>query len=150
MAAYPVAAKTSAAGVSAAVSGACLYLLQTYVFKGTVPDGIASMIYIAVPGILAFGAAYLAPHQPRPLPYDQGGILPPGTSRVTNTSGSNVTVSPAAYPPGGGYRGGLPAAEVGPPPEVPSGSVLPQAAYPPQAGKLAVPGDPPAGEPPGM
>jgi hypothetical protein len=64
--AYPVAPKTSAAGVSAAVSGAVLYLLQTYVFKGSVPGGVASLIYVSVPGLLAFAAAYLAPHQPRP------------------------------------------------------------------------------------
>ena len=63
--AYPVAPKTSAAGVSAAVAGAALYLLQTYVFKGDVPDGIASLIYVAVPGVVAFGAAWLAPHQHR-------------------------------------------------------------------------------------
>ena len=62
----PIAPKTQAAGVSAAVAGAALYLLQTYVFKGDVPAGVASMVYIAVPGIVAFVAAYWAPHQVRP------------------------------------------------------------------------------------
>jgi hypothetical protein len=62
---YPVEPKTQAAGVTAAVSGAALWLLSTYVFKGSVPDGVASMVYIAVPGVLAFVAAYLAPHQHR-------------------------------------------------------------------------------------
>jgi hypothetical protein len=62
----PIAPKTSAAGVSAAVAGAALYLLSTYAFKGDVPAGVASMVYIAVPGIVAFVAAYLAPHQVRP------------------------------------------------------------------------------------
>jgi hypothetical protein len=36
------------------------------VFKGTLNPGLESLIYAAVPGILAFGAAYLAPHTPRP------------------------------------------------------------------------------------
>jgi hypothetical protein len=48
------------------VSGAALWLLSTYVFRGSVPDGVASMVYIAVPGLLALAAAYLAPHQVRP------------------------------------------------------------------------------------
>jgi hypothetical protein len=46
MSQYPIAPKTQAAGVSAAVSGALLYILQTYVFKGNVPDGIASLILL--------------------------------------------------------------------------------------------------------
>ena len=64
--AAPVAPKTQAAGVSAAVAGAVLYVLQQYVFKGDVPAGIESLIYTAVPGVIAFAAAYLAPHQVRP------------------------------------------------------------------------------------
>ena len=63
--AYPVEPKVQVAGVTAAVSGAVLWVLGTYVFKGTVPDGIASMIYVATPGVLAFAAAWLAPHQHR-------------------------------------------------------------------------------------
>jgi len=67
--AYPVEPKVQVAGVTAAVSGAVLWVLGTYVFKGTVPDGVASMIYVATPGVLAFVAAYLAPHQHRdPVP----------------------------------------------------------------------------------
>ena len=65
MSQYPIAAKTQAAGVSAAVSGAALYLLQAYVFKGAVPAGVESLIYAAVPGLVAFAAAYMAPHQDR-------------------------------------------------------------------------------------
>ena len=62
---YPVEPKVQVAGVTAAVSGAALWVLSTYVFKGSVPDGIASMIYVATPGVLAFVAAYFAPHQHR-------------------------------------------------------------------------------------
>jgi hypothetical protein len=75
--AYPVAAKTQAAGVSAAVAGAALYLLQTYVFKGAVPAGVESLIYLAVPGIVAFVAAYLAPHQVRPGDTPAAPVPPP-------------------------------------------------------------------------
>lgn len=127
MSQYPASPKVQAASLTAAVSGAALWLLGHYVFKGNVPDGIASMVYIAVPGALAYAAGWLAPHQERPL-YDRGGVLPSGVSRVTNTSGSNIAVPPAAYPP--------------------SVQGLPD--LPPQAEKLASPGGPPAGEPPGM
>ena|SRR6266700_2822287 len=93
--AYPVAPKTSAAGLSAAVSGAVLYLLQTYAFKGTVPDGIASLIYVAVPGVLAFAAAYMAPHQSRPLRpgYDSRAGFDDGPPPADP---SNVTLRPPA------------------------------------------------------
>lgn len=63
--AYPIAPKTTAAGTSATVAGAALYLLQTYVFHKAVPAGVESLIYAAVPGVVAFVAAYLAPHQHR-------------------------------------------------------------------------------------
>ena len=63
--AYPVEPKVQVAGVTAAVSGAVLWILGKYVFQGAVPDGIASMVYVAMPGVLAFVAAYFAPHQHR-------------------------------------------------------------------------------------
>ena len=67
--AYPVEPKVQVAGVTAAVSGAVLWILGKYVFQGAVPDGIASMVYVAMPGVLAFAAAWLAPHQHRdPVP----------------------------------------------------------------------------------
>ena len=66
--AAPIEPKTQAAGVSGAVAGAVLYLLQQYVFKGSVPAGVESLIYTAVPGLVAFVAAYLAPHQSRTPP----------------------------------------------------------------------------------
>ena len=66
---YPVEPKVQVAGVTAAASGAVLWIPGKYVFKGAVPDGIASMVYVAMPGVLAFVAAYFAPHQHRdPVP----------------------------------------------------------------------------------
>jgi hypothetical protein len=62
----PIAPKVQAASLSAAVAGAVLYLLQQYVFRGSVPAGVESLIYLAVPGVVALVAGYLAPHQVRP------------------------------------------------------------------------------------
>src|SRR6266487_1388911 len=64
--AYPVAPKAQAAGVAGAISGAAVWALSTYEFKGNVDPGLVSLIYAAAPGLVAFGAAYMAPHQPRP------------------------------------------------------------------------------------
>src|SRR6266566_9332434 len=64
--AYPAAPKVQAASVTAAASGAALWILSRYVFRGAVPDGVASLVYAAVPGVLAFAAGWLAPHQDRP------------------------------------------------------------------------------------
>ena len=55
------------AGTAAAtIAGAIVYILQAYVFKGTVNPGLVSLVYAAVPGALALAAGYLAPHTPRP------------------------------------------------------------------------------------
>jgi hypothetical protein len=105
MSQYPVSPKVQAASLTAAVSGAALWLLSHYVFRGSVPDGIASMVYIAVPGVLAYAAGWLAPHQPRP-----GHDL---TDELITVKGHDLTdeqaaafkaalenaVSPAGYPP---------------------------------------------------
>jgi hypothetical protein len=66
--AYPVEPKAQAGAAAAAAAGGILYLLQHYVFKGTVPDGVQSMVYLVAPGVVAFVAAYLAPHQSRTPP----------------------------------------------------------------------------------
>jgi hypothetical protein len=78
----PVETKTQAAGLAGLVAGAAIWLLQAYVVKGTLNPGLVSLIYTAVPGLLAFGAAYLAPHTPRPQP------------PVARTLPGNVTVTP--------------------------------------------------------
>ena len=83
----PVEAKTQAAGVAGVVSGALIWVLQTYVFKTALDPGLVSLIYAAVPGVLAFAAAYLAPHTPR-------------SPAATVTMPSNVKVySPPSGPP---------------------------------------------------
>jgi hypothetical protein len=86
--AAPIAPKTSAAGVSAAVAGAVLYVLQTYVFKGAVPAGLESLIYLAVPALLAFAAAYWAPHQVRPG--DTPAAVPAGGAATVVLTGAQM------------------------------------------------------------
>lgn len=93
----PIEAKAQAAGLSAAAAGVVLYLLQTYVFKGSaVPAGLVSLIDAVVPGLLALAGAYLAPHTPRPVPQP----LPPGT--VMTPVGPVGPISPQGTPPAPG------------------------------------------------
>jgi hypothetical protein len=61
-----VETKVQASAGAAAVSGLALWALGHYVFKGSVPDVVASWIYVIVPGLLTFGAGYLAKHTARP------------------------------------------------------------------------------------
>jgi len=93
----PVEAKTQAAGTAGIVAGAIIWLLQEYVFKGTVNPGVVSLVYAAVPGVLAFAAAYVAPHTPRPVAAPPAGVPPTGT--VTVTRPSVTTTTPAPLPP---------------------------------------------------
>ena len=69
--------KVKASTGAAALSGLLLWALGRYVFKGTVPDVIASWIYAVVPGLVAGIAGYLAPHTPRPA------IPPPPAGTAT-------------------------------------------------------------------
>lgn len=62
----PVEAKVQAGTAAATVAGALIWVLQQYVFKHNIDPGLVSLIYAAVPGALAFAAAWLAPHTPRP------------------------------------------------------------------------------------
>jgi hypothetical protein len=64
--AAPIERKVTASTGAAAASGLILWILGAYVFRGGVPDVIVSWVYVLVPGILAFGAGYLAKHTPRP------------------------------------------------------------------------------------
>ena len=63
-----IEAKVQAGTLSAVLGGIAVWALQTYIFKGNISPGLVSLIYAAVPGILALAGGYLAPHSPRPLP----------------------------------------------------------------------------------
>ena len=73
----PVEPKVSAGGLGATVAGVIVWVLQTYVFKHLDPS-LTAYIYAAVPGAVAFAAAWLAPHRARP-----GDAVPPVLSNVT-------------------------------------------------------------------
>lgn len=62
-----VETKVKASTVAAALSGLALWALGRYVFKGAVPDVVASWVYMIVPGLITFGAGYLAKHTLRPV-----------------------------------------------------------------------------------
>jgi hypothetical protein len=74
----PVETKVKASTAAAAVSGIVLWILGKYVFKGTVPDVIASWTYVLVPAVITFAAGYIAKHTPRPVPAPVPAPPPPG------------------------------------------------------------------------
>ena len=62
----PVERKVQASTAAAAASGLLLWVLGTYVFKGSVPDVVASWTYATIPALITLAAGYLARHTPRP------------------------------------------------------------------------------------
>lgn len=69
--------KVQASTGAAAVSGLVLWVLGTYVFKGTVPDAVTTVVYVLVPAATAFAAGYLARHTPRPPVRAEKTLAPP-------------------------------------------------------------------------
>lgn len=63
----PVERKVQASTAAAAVSGLALWVLGRYIFKGSVPDVVASWVYVLVPSVVTFMAGYAAKHTDRPL-----------------------------------------------------------------------------------
>ena len=61
----PVETKVKASTAASALAGLALWALGRYVFKGAVPDVVASWVYAIIPAALTFGAGYLAKHTPR-------------------------------------------------------------------------------------
>ena len=89
--AAPVETKVQASTAAAAVSGLALWSLGHWVFKGTVPDVVASWVYVLVPALITFAAGYLARHTPRPA------VPPPAApSNVTVTRPEKTLLPPAA------------------------------------------------------
>jgi len=92
-----VETKVQSSTAAAAVSGLALWALGHYVFKGTVPDVVASWVYVIVPGVITFAAGYLARHTyrlpPAPFPPEKTLIAPAAAA---------TTEPPAAAGPEGG------------------------------------------------
>ena len=103
----PIETKTQAAGLAGVVSGALIWVLQNYVFKGSIDPGLVSLIYAAVPGVLAFAAAYVAPHTPRAPAAPAPGVPPTGTVTLTEPP-RLVTGTAATYSPVNGPGEGAP------------------------------------------
>jgi hypothetical protein len=106
----PVETKVQASTAVAAVSGLALWALGRYVFGGSVPDVVASWIYVIVPGVLTFAAGYLAKHTNRP----DGTVI---TVNATGTPGAEIDKQVAAAMRRGGYMaGGTAVSDLSPPP----------------------------------
>jgi hypothetical protein len=86
-----VETKVKASTAAAAVAGLALWALGRYVFRGAVPDVVASWVYVIVPAAITFGAGYLAKHTARPP------LLP-----MPVVTMSTVTSTPASAPPQAG------------------------------------------------
>lgn len=100
-----VETKVQASTAAAAVSGLALFALGRYVFKGAVPDVVASWVYVIVPSVITFAAGYLAKHTvrpgdppaaARPLPPGYPASVPPLTSMPPTAL---ETQQPPAAPP---------------------------------------------------
>jgi hypothetical protein len=98
------------------VSGLVLWVLGTYVFKGTVPDAVTTVVYILVPAATAFAAGYLAKHTDRTI----------ATATVTVAAPPEKTLLSR-----GGYSAGDTAVSDLPPP--PPSVTAPAAEVPPAA-----------------
>ena len=58
--------KAVGGGFGALLSGAVITIIQTYWIKNTLPGQVTALIYVAIPGILAFAGAWLAPERAAP------------------------------------------------------------------------------------
>jgi hypothetical protein len=111
--AQPVETKVQASTAAAAVSGLALWTLGHYVFKGTVPDVVASWVYVLVPAVVTFGAGYLAKHTPRPAAADTGRQVIGAIKAYENAAGA-VPPEKTLMPPAAAATEQPPAA-AGPP-----------------------------------
>lgn len=89
--------KTKASTTAAAVSGMALWVLGKYVFRGDVPDVLASWIYVLVPSILAYAAGWLAPHTHRP-DLEPPAVVSAGLPAIA-TTGQPAVRNPEVTPP---------------------------------------------------
>lgn len=60
--------KVKAATAASSATTFVLWVLATYVFHGDVPQVLAGIIALVVPGLVTWLAGYRAAHTPRPTP----------------------------------------------------------------------------------
>jgi len=91
---YPVAPKTQAAGLGglsgASVGAAVIGLIEQYGTHAALPSAAQTAIYLVASALVAFAAAYTAPHQER--------IPGPAAPRVPRRARGHA-VPPASGPP---------------------------------------------------
>lgn len=58
----------AAASVASAVAGVVLWALDKWAFEGDTPDAFQVLVFVAVPGLVAFAAGWVARHTPRTDP----------------------------------------------------------------------------------
>jgi hypothetical protein len=91
-----VETKVKAGTAAAAVSGLALFALGRYVFKGDVPDVVASWTYAIIPAAITFAAGYRARHTARGAVTDEQ-----IAAAVRKYAGDLTAPAPAAVPPAG-------------------------------------------------
>ena len=90
----PAETKVKASAAASALAGLILWALGRYVFKGAVPDVVASWVYAIIPAAITFAAGYLARHTPRP---DLAAVPAPAP-------GTTPLPAPHAAQPGPGHH----------------------------------------------
>jgi len=95
--AAPVEKKVQASTAAAAASGLILWITGRYLFKGDVPDVVASWTYVAVPAAVTFAAGFAARHTARPLPaWPAKTLMPPVAAAAEQPPAAAGPAAPAA------------------------------------------------------
>jgi hypothetical protein len=108
----PIEKKVQASTAAAATSGLILWITGRYLFKGDVPDVVASWVYVAVPAVVTFGAGYLAKHTSRPVGETVVTVNVPAGADISR----QVEAAVRAHARRGGYSAGRRTASDLPPP----------------------------------
>ena len=100
--AMPVETKVKASTAAAALSGMALWALGRYVFKGAVPDVIASWTYVIIPALITFGAGYLAKHTDGAAEITRKAVAAVLAPPATAAAGAILAPPTAPVPPAAG------------------------------------------------
>jgi hypothetical protein len=94
--AAPVERKVQASTAAAATSGLALWIIGRYLFKGDVPDVVASWIYVAIPAAVTFAAGFAARHTARPAPaWAAKTLVPPAAAAAEQPPAAAGPAEPA-------------------------------------------------------
>lgn len=82
--------KVTAATIAAALTTLVLWILGAYAFGGKVPDPVAGVVALIVPGLVTFAAGYGTRHTPRAVPPADATPPPPATPGPTTPGPTDV------------------------------------------------------------